>query len=425
MNLRRSSGELCAMPDKLPWFRWRIGAAPPTLRRSMIDDRLPSPCLSPLQQVMLCDSLAEENAGHHVEQVEMVLAPGEWRDRVAASWSETVARTEALRIAFSLENGAPTGVEPAGFPASPQMMEAPPASWDAWLTADRHRPLLAPHQVPWRAAYWPQSGRFLWTFHHALLDGRSITTILRAFLARLSGESAEELALAKWQPPAPDAVTLAERMFREEFPPRQPEKYLLNEADEGPALRFAGAAFRERLETMALAMESTAATLLIWAWGQALAEVTGTDDVIVEQVRSGVPQNGTAGFTMLTLPVHIPRPADGDAENALRDFRKHLLGLRAIEGVSPGDFPPGAYPDVDRVGSSVIMIEHATPQYLLATEILESLVLHEARGETLMATAHILPDLRLEVEGPGRHALLDGWVRALRMLSSQSITGAT
>ena len=30
-----------------------------------------------------------------------------------------------------------------------------------------------------------------------------------------------------------------------------------------------------------------------------------------------------------------------------------------------------------------------------------------------MATAHLLPDLRLEVEGPGRHGLIDGWVRVL------------
>ena len=59
------------------------------------------------------------------------------------------------------------------------------------------------------------------------------------------------------------------------------------------------------------------------------------------------------------------------------------------------------------------MIEHATAECLLGSEIVRSVVLHEAKGETLMATAHIRPDLRLEVEGPGRHALLNGWVRVL------------
>jgi hypothetical protein len=240
---------------------------------------------------------------------------------------------------------------------------------------------------------------------------------MRSFLARLGGESVEELALAKWHPPTSAALTLAERMFRKEFPPQQLEKYLLNEADEGPALRFLGDTFRQRLETTALAMETTTATLLVWAWGQTLAEASGTDTVLVEQVRAGAPQKGTAGFTMLTLPVVIPRAAVGNLEGPLRNFRKHLLALRAIEGAGPGDFPPGVFPDVDRVGSSVIMVEHATPQYLLATEMIGSLALHESKGDTLMATAHILPDLRLEVEGPGRHGLLDGWVRVMEDLA--------
>ena len=104
--------------------------------------------------------------------------------------------------------------------------KAPPGSWDAWRAADRCRPLLAPGEVPWRATYWPRTGRFLWTFHHALLDGRSITAILIAFLARISGEPAEDLALAKWQPPNADALALADRMFREDFPHPSPERLL-------------------------------------------------------------------------------------------------------------------------------------------------------------------------------------------------------
>lgn len=382
----------------------------------MINDTAPSPGLAPLQQVMLRDSLAEEHAGHHVEQVEIRFAPGEWRNRVAASWEETVARTEALRIAFTVEDGEPAGIESASHLTSLRLEETPPSSWEAWLAADRHRPLLAAHEVPWRAVYWPATGRFLWTFHHALLDGRSITTILRSFLTRMTGRPADDLALAVWHSPTADAVALADRMFREDFPPAQPEGYLLNEADEGPARRCLGDAFRKQLEAMALAMDVTPATVLIWAWGQALAGATGTDAVIVEQVRSGAPQKRTAGFTMHTLPVLIPRAAAGDMEAPLRDFRKHLLALRGIEGVSPADFPPGVFPDVDRTGSSVIMVEHATPQHLLETEAVESLVLHESRGETLMATAHILPDLRLEVEGPGRHGLLEAWVRVLEKL---------
>lgn len=372
--------------------------------------------MAPLQRIMLRDSLADEAAGHHVEQVEIHIAAGKWRDRVATAWAETVARSEVLKITFSVENGEPSGMHPAGSPAILDLRERLPREWQAWLGEDRCRPLLAPNQVPWRAVYWPHEGRFLWTFHHALLDGRSITRILRSFLTSVSGESADSLALAKWRPPDKAAIALAERIFREEFPRISPQAFLPEAVDETPAVRLLGSAFREQLEIVALALDSTAATLLVWAWGQALTRATRTAAVVVEQVRTGAPQVRTAGFTMLTLPVLIPRAPRGREERALRDFRKHLLALRAIEGVSPADFTAGIYPDVDREGGSVIMVEKATPEYLLGADCVRSLVLHEARGETLMATAHLLPDLRLEVEGPGRSVLLDGWVQALQRL---------
>ncbi|MGL5018806.1 MAG: hypothetical protein ACRDBP_11775, partial [Luteolibacter sp.] len=289
--------------------------------------------MAPLQRIMLRDSLADEAAGHHVEQVEIHIAAGEWRDRVATAWAETVARSEVLKITFSVENGEPSGMHPAGSPVILDLRERLPREWQAWLGEDRCRPLLAPNQVPWRAVYWPHEGRFLWTFHHALLDGRSITRILHSFLTSVSGESADSLALAKWQPPDKAAIALAERIFREEFPPISPQAFLPEAVDETPAVRLLGSAFREQLEIVALALDSTAATLLVWAWGQALTRATGAAAVVVEQVRTGAPQVRTAGFTMLTLPVLIPRAPRGREERALRDFRKHLLALRAIEGV--------------------------------------------------------------------------------------------
>jgi hypothetical protein len=374
--------------------------------------------LAPLQRVMLRDSLAEEAAGHHVEQVEIhIAAGGGWRDQVAASWRETVARTEALRVTFSIADGEPCGMESASLPPMLDLRDSSPVDWRSWLAEDRHLPLLAPGQAPWRAVYWPHEGRFLWTFHHALLDGRSITRVLRSFLTGVAGGVPESLALARWHPPDPAALALAERIFRSGFPPQPPEQPFPGVADDGPSVRLLGTVFRERMETLARTLESTVATLLIWAWGQALARENGTDAVVVEQVRAGAPQIRSAGFTMLTLPVCVPRAARGGEGDALRDFRRHLLELRAIEGVSPEDFPAGVHPDVDRAGSSVIMVEQATPEYLLGTECLRALQLHEARGETLMATAHILPELRLEVEGPGRGVLLDAWVRALRALA--------
>ena len=186
-----------------------------------------------------------------------------------------------------------------------------------------------------------------------------------------------------------------------------------DEADEGPALRFSVHDFRKRLDAVALAMESTTATLLIWAWGQALAEATGTDAVIVEQVRSGAPQEGTAGFTMLTLPVRRP-PRGGRRRGKTHcgisgDICSHCARSKAV---SPADFPSGVFPDVDRVGSSVIMVEHATRNICWPTNVVESVVLHECQGRN--ADGH-----RPHPAGPAAGSRRTGTARAVGRMGAR------
>lgn len=370
---------------------------------------------------MLRDSLLPEGAGRHVEQVEIVFAGEISSDRVIPAWRETVARTEALRINFATGAGETALLGPIDFL---RIEEVLPDSWPSWLDADRMRPLLIPDDVPWRAVYWPLSGHLIWTFHHALLDGRSVARVLRGFLERVAGGTAEDLALAKWSEPTPAALALAQDIFRESFVDLEPSEFASNTetSSAGQALCCLGNDFAARLEMMATTMDLTTATLLTWAWGQALAEASNADAVMVEQVRAGIPQHGTAGFTMITLPIMIHRTGGASVRENLREFRTHLLALRAIETVSPSDFPPGIFPDMDRPGGSVIMVEHGTLRQMTGKvaqeKWIESLVLHEAKGESLTATAHILPDLQLEVEGPGRHRLLVKWAGVLKKLLS-------
>ena len=400
-------------------FDWWIRSGVLTLPLEMSVEPNPLPRLAPLQRVMLRDSLAAGNAGHHVEQVEIVFARGLAGGRVVSAWAETVARTEALRIAFLTGDGKPPSrefVEPRNLL---NLEKTPPDSWQTWLDVDRLRPLLAPRAVPWRAVYWPRAGRFVWTFHHALLDGRSIARILRAFLERVAGREADDLAIAGWRAPPAEMLAAAEGMFRGAFANPEPVKLDLpcEPPAAGRAARCLGNDFATRLESMAAAADVSAAAVVTWAWGQALAQTSGAAAVMVEQLRSGAPQEGTAGFTMNTLPLLIRRAAAGGVEKSLRELRARLQALRAIESVSAADFPPGVFPDMDRSSSGVIMVERGTLRHLAGEvangELVESLVLHESRGESLMATAHVVPDLRLEVEGPGRHFLLDAWTGVL------------
>jgi hypothetical protein len=374
-----------------------------------------TPVLAPLQRVMLGDSLARVGEGNHVEQVEIRFSPRVDPGRVIAAWIGVVAQTAALRIAFLIEGGQASGWEEV-LPPPLSISDGPlPGCWETWLEEDRRRPLLSPHVVPWRAVFWPAQGLFVWTFHHALLDGRSITRVVRAFLDRVEGVPVENLSLSRWQAPDGETKALADDWFRSIFTPH------VNSGTIGPgyppadvsAVRCLGPDAFKHLETLAREWEITVPTILIWAWGQAVIEMSEGDHAIVEQVRAGAPQPWTAGFTMALLPLKIARGNQAD----LRDLHGKLHDLRRIESMAPGDFSPGVFPDVDGPWDSVIMIEHGTLGHLIGKRApVESITLHEVKGSSLMATAFLQPDLRLEVEGPGRVELLDAWIGMLSRL---------
>jgi hypothetical protein len=361
--------------------------------------------LAPLQRVMLRDSLREPAAGYHAEQVEIRFPPSVDGGRVVSAWRETVAQTDALRLAFTWHGENPCGWEFVNPCELRHCSGSPPARWDEWLEADRHRPLLFPQVVPWRAVFWPEEMRFVWTFHHALLDGRSIARIFQGFLKRVNGTMAEPLAVSKWHPPGVEMKSRGDAMLRRVFAGMEAIKTAPPSAiADDLAVRSLGHEFLKQLESQAAIAGVTPATLLIEAWGRALIQRCGAESVVVEQLRSGPPQPGTAGFLMNLLPLRIGQ----------WNLREQLLELRQIESLATDDFSPGVFPDVSGPWSSVIMIERATFAHQVgAAESVESIILHERKGKSLAATAHLLPDLRLEVEGPGRHELLDAWIGVL------------
>jgi hypothetical protein len=166
------------------------------------------PGISPLQAAMLRDTLA--CAGRNIEQVEIVFS-ADVITRVPSAWSETVAATAALRTRFLFQDGEPVGMSESS--AEPRILlpELAPSSFEEWLARDREQALDLEGGLPWRVTFWPSARRFVWTFHHALLDGRSITKILRSFLARLTGnEVPAVLEFAVSQVPSSDEIEAAD-----------------------------------------------------------------------------------------------------------------------------------------------------------------------------------------------------------------------
>jgi hypothetical protein len=351
--------------------------------------------LAPLQREMLNTSAA----GCHVQQVELMLDHAIEPAQVIAAWAQTVAQTDALRIHFPTNESwqwAPV-VQPL------QVEDSMGVSREVWLAQDRQQPLGFAEQVPWRAVYWPADGRIIWTFHHALLDGRSMTRVLQNFLDRILGEQPGPLSLARWEEPTEQERQMARHEFGSEISKWMPLRSVGGSVSmgEGKVRRQLGGDLLNHL----IPGKTTVPTLLVWAWGQALMVTAGVDVVVVEQIRAGPPQPRTAGFTMNSLPVLIRHARN----ETLLEFQNRLRALRAIERAGPADFP-----EMDRSECSVIMVEHGTLRHQVGrSDRVKELRLHEPISQASTAMAYLMPDFTLEVEGPNREALLEAWVREI------------
>ena len=150
----------------------------------------PSFALSPLQRGMLFHHLTEQHSGVDIEQVVLHLPEKLDVGRLEAAWQWLIERHDILRARFIWE-----GVEE---PCQQVMDEVrvPFAYEDArsltkaeqderlksFLEADREggfdlncAPMLRLTVFQWQEA----SFSVVWTFHHALLDGRSYPILLR------------------------------------------------------------------------------------------------------------------------------------------------------------------------------------------------------------------------------------------------------
>ena len=363
---------------------------------SIPDSRIASP-LSSLQAAMLRGSL-DEWTGANVEQVEMDFASDLCMGNVLEAWALTVERTEVLRAAFLIEDGEATHIR-IGFASAPLLIEKEiPSSWKAWLAEDRMNPLPLNRACPWRVVAWPDARKLVWTFHHALLDGRSIATILRTFQDILTGSSEpSDTRLATTRAPSDDEIACAEKFHRTAFSgvdsslPEFPADCSNEPACFSSCL---GAVAAANLEAAALRMEVTAATLLTWAWGQAVACASGQDSVAVGQVRSGVAKPGQAGFTMNTVPLVIDRAPQVPVTPVIQKFRETLLEMREVETVSPQDLPSAIF---DHPGGpwpgGVVMIQRGTLHHQVgASAAVRAITLHETSNEPLLASAWIHPD---------------------------------
>ena len=152
-----------------------------------IDDEYP---LSPLQQGMLFHSLDPRHRGVDLEQVLCTLTEPIEVSRLVAAWSAVVARYDILRTSIDWE-GRPQPVQQVHRTAElpVRLIDWQGIATDEQhvrlanlMTADRATDLDLTHAPLMRltiAVCGPSHYEMLWTFHHAILDGRSFPILLR------------------------------------------------------------------------------------------------------------------------------------------------------------------------------------------------------------------------------------------------------
>lgn len=362
---------------------------------------------------MLRETLAGDG-GKYIERLEIRFKADLEAGVIRYAWQQTVAATEALRARFVFENDDPVGWTADGDPG--ECLELHGAADDIGQAPDPSK------GAPWKVLFFPDERRWVWIFHHALLDGRSIVRIARAFIDRVHGLDPGPLPLAAWQ--AGDDAMLAEASrfltaHEIEDIPASPE-FPGDKREAAKAVEVLGAETARGLETFASRCGVTAATLVTWAWGQALATAMGADAARVLQVRSGPRLDGLAGFTMNTLPLLIDRTCSGSVREALASLRRRLEEMRRFETVAAADLTaPG------RGTCGVLMVDRAmVPESIGTAERVESIDFEESGGGGLLAAAWVHPDLRIELDSDGSllgpaavGAIIGHWSAILRRLA--------
>ena len=316
---------------------------------------------SPLQHGMLFHALAAPGSGVDIEQMVCTLREEIDPEALRAAWRHVIARHPILRTAFHWEAQPVQQVwEKADAPWHGEdwretAADARESRMAAWLRDDRRRGFAMDEAPLMRLALFHFGERehcLVWTFHHALLDGRSFPIVLRevfAFYAAIRAGTTLALPSPRpyrdhidWlQTQDPSASAAYWREALSGFTAPTP---LVIDGLPGRAAESAQGDCEIRLSTastaalrdLAAANDLTLNTLVQGAWSLLLARYSGEDDIVFGATRacrrSSVEGAGDmVGLFINTLPVRV-RIAPGAALLPwLRDLRAQWVAMRAHE----------------------------------------------------------------------------------------------
>ncbi|MDB6077338.1 MAG: uncharacterized protein JWO82_1085, partial [Akkermansiaceae bacterium] len=263
---------------------------------------------------MLAASAHHPGCGIYVEQVLVRFSGKPDPEIIRSAWLATVDAVPALRARLGADN--------SGYPRL-FLEKSAKVDWKTdftedpdWLKSERKSNFKDP-ALPSRCCYRPQSGEWLWSFHHSMMDGRSIVIVLKNFLLRLAGQPAATNPIWCGGLAVDRSVSQHAREIWSSI--AKPEE------DEIEPLAWDGVpgaggvpryqrlpipkAVLEALKKVSSELDTTTHNILQWAWGFTIGRVFARKNPVVGVVRSGhwavEGRKEAAGYLMSTLPVPI------------------------------------------------------------------------------------------------------------------------
>ncbi len=311
--------------------------------------------LSPIQEGMLFHALYEPGTGIYVSQVACVFE-GLRAAAFVAAWQQVVDRHTALRTAFVWK----TTERPLQVVAKRVTLAWTEQDWrhldpgerqgriDEYLERDRLREFQlsrAPLMAFSLLRIGEERHQFVWTHHHLLIDGWSVSLVMREVLTicagRLSGGEARldrarpYRAYIEWL--QRQDMAAAESFWRSSLAGFTVPTPLVDDGGSGHPGAGHGqvrlqlpAAATAAIHTFARQQGLTLNTLLQGAWALLLARSGGQQDVIFGAVNSGRPPElrgieGIVGVFINTLPVRVKV----GEESILLDWLRRLQAEQA------------------------------------------------------------------------------------------------
>lgn len=429
------------------------------LNASQIADLLP---VSSQQRGMLLENMAHRERGLHIEQFVATFEGPLDQDALESSWHAVLSRHETLRSSFIWR--------PAGDPLC-VVFERSEAAWQhldwsglddasqqletaAWLQQDG-RAGFDGSGVPLRFATMrlsPARWLFVWTYHHALLDGWSVAQLLAEVLegdggstlptsvrdhARWLASRDRNAAAAFWQANLAHAQT-----------PTMPGRYdeqLASGSGHADLRKHVTAGVVRQLEQLARRHRTTPALVAQGAWALTMAWASGRSDVVFSITVSGRPaevagSEAWVGLFINSLPLCLAIPAAGNAWQWLAGLGAVTAALTPYEWCAGGDIHSWSGLPLNRALSDTLLIFENFPRAQH-----QPIVDGPARAQLVSVAGHgsrthfpvtlvIVPDNGWRCEMAGDNAyfpesesakLLDAFILLLEQLAEDNVDIAT